>query len=91
MKIDKTFTAKICTGDEHKEGPWTCVLWPESSAFFGTSRSVKVIGTVDGNDFQATFLPWGGGTHMLPLRAALLKTLGKRVGDSVEVHLQERK
>jgi hypothetical protein len=32
----------------------------------------------------------GDGTHKLPVRAALLKELGKNKGDSVTVRLTER-
>ncbi|MFS0558252.1 DUF1905 domain-containing protein [Brevibacillus sp. 179-C9.3 HS] len=88
MDLDKAFTATI-TKDAGKSG-WTCVVWPESVRFFGTGKPVKVIGTVDGHDFQATFLPLGDGTHMLPLRAAVMTKIKKQVGEQVEVHLRER-
>jgi len=87
--IDKMFTATI--GKDEATSGWTCVIWPESASFFGTRKPVKVAGTIDGHVFQATFLPLGDGTHMLPLKAALMKTLKKQVGDSVEVHLTERR
>jgi Domain of unknown function (DUF1905) len=87
--LDKTFTATIVK-DTVNSG-WTCVIWSESATVFGTRKPVKVSGTVDGHDFQATFLPFGDGTHMLPLKAALMKTLKKQVGDTVEVHLTERR
>jgi hypothetical protein len=32
----------------------------------------------------------GDGTHKLPMRAALLETIGKRAGDEVTVRLDER-
>jgi hypothetical protein len=51
---------------------------------------VKVSGTIDGHEFQATFLPWGDGSHMLPLRAAIMKAIKKQAGDEVTVRLQER-
>ena len=86
--LNKTFTATI-TKDFEKSG-WTCVVWPDSASFFGTGKAVKVAGTIDGHDFQATFLPFGGGTHMLPLRAAILTAINKRVGDTVEVHIKVR-
>jgi hypothetical protein len=83
--IDKTFTATIVK-DTVTTG-WTVVVWPESASVLGTRNTVKVVGTIDGHDFQATFLPFGDGTHMLPLKAALRKTLKKDVGDTVEVHV----
>jgi len=86
--LDKKFTAAIVT--EEKKGGWFYLIWPDSVAFFETRKPVKVKGTVDGHEFQATFLPWGDGTHMMPLKAALMKALKKVGGDEVEVHLQER-
>ena len=88
MQLDRTFTATI-TND--RNSGWTCAVWPESAAFFETGKPVKVAATVDGHDFQATFLPVGNGAHMLPLRAAILKAIKKQVGDEVVIHLKERR
>jgi hypothetical protein len=86
--LNKTFTATI--GKDHKNSGWTCVIWPESASFFATRKAVKVTGSIEGHDFQATFLPMGDGTHMLPLKAAIMTAIRKQVGDTVEVHLKER-
>jgi hypothetical protein len=86
--LDKTFTATI--EKDNVNSGWTCVIWDESADFFGTRKAVKVSGTVDGCEFQATFMPFGDGRHLLPLRAALRKVIGKDIGDTVEVHLTER-
>lgn len=85
--IDETFTSSITT--EANSG-WTCVAMPDSGDIFATRKAVKVAGPIDGKPFQATLLPMGDGTHMVPLKAALRKTLGKGVGDNVVVHLQQR-
>lgn len=85
MTIDKTFKAEILKNDG-----WTYIVWPESVEVFGTRRAVKVKGTMDGHNFQTAFMPWGDGSHRLPLSKTLLKTLGKDSGDTIEVHLQER-
>jgi len=85
--IDETFTASITT--ELNIG-WACAVMPASGDIFATRKAVKVAGTIDGQPFQATLLPMGNGTHMVPLKAALRKTLGKEIGDSVAVHLQQR-
>jgi len=85
--IDETFTATVTT--ESNSG-WTCVVMPRSGDIFGTRKPVKVGGTVDGTAFQATLLPMGDGTHMVPLKAALRKQLGKSVGDDVTVHLDQQ-
>ena len=84
---NETFTATIVK-DDHKGG-WAYLIWPHSVAFFGTRKAVKVTGKIDGHAFQATFLPWGDGTHMLPVKAATLKAIGKQAGDAVEVSLAE--
>lgn len=85
--IDKTFTASITT--ERNSG-WTCVVMPGSGNFFGTRKPVKIAGTIDGQSFRATMLPIGDGTHMVPLKAALRKVIGKTIGDAVTVHLTQR-
>ncbi|WP_241992298.1 DUF1905 domain-containing protein [Cryobacterium lyxosi] len=87
QNIDTTFTATVTT--ERNSG-WTCVVMPESGVFFGTRKPVKVAGTIDGHPFTATLLPMGDGTHMVPLKAALRKTIGKVIGDEAEVHLDQR-
>ena len=89
MQLDATFTATITT-DEAK-GAWTFVTWPESVSVLGTGKPVKVSGTIEGHDFQATFLPVGNGAHILPLRAAIMTAIMKHAGDTVEVHLKERR
>lgn len=68
--IDVIFTATIIADSN---SGWPCVQMPNSARFFGTGKPVKVGGTVDGHDYEATMLPIGGGTHMMPLRSALRK------------------
>ncbi|ADD45559.1 DUF1905 domain-containing protein [Stackebrandtia nassauensis] len=85
--IDETITATI-TKDGNSG--WACVVLPGSAQRFGTGKAVKVAGTADGHPFEATMLPIGGGTHMLPLRAALRKTAGKDVGDEITIRLRQR-
>ena len=70
---------------------WLCVVMPDSGNFFGTRRPVKIAGTIDGHPFNATMLPMGDGTHMVPIKAALRSTIGKHEpGLDVTVHLAQR-
>jgi len=83
--LDYHFTAVVlpeCAGVA-----WTCVLMPNSVDIFGTRRAVKVTGTVNGCPLQSSLMPTGDGRHMLPVKAPILKTIGKGVGDQVTVHL----
>lgn len=85
--LDITFSAQIIA--DNNSG-WLCVQMPGSAEAFGTGKAVKVEGTVNGHEYAASMLPVGGGTHMMPIRAALRKTLGKGLGDVVDVHLSVR-
>lgn len=75
--------------DEH-EGGWTYVLLPGSKEAMGVGGAVRVAGTVDAVPIEATLLPFGGGTHMLPLKRAVVAALGKAAGDEIVVRIARR-
>jgi hypothetical protein len=87
-KLNATFAAKLQKSP--KKGGWTYVIWPRSVKFFGTRGLVKVKAKIDGQVFRGSFMALGDGRHKLPVKADIQKAIGKKVGQTVRVVLQER-
>jgi len=85
--LNRSFSAKL---QKSHKGGWTYVVWPNSIKFFGTRGLVKVRGTMDGLPFKSSFMTKGNGRHMLPVKVEIRRAIGKEVGESVKVLLQER-
>ncbi|HEV7275119.1 MAG TPA: DUF1905 domain-containing protein [Devosiaceae bacterium] len=83
-----TFTAEILKSPA--KGGWTYLIWPASAAFFATRARVRIAGTVDTHPLRTAFMPLGTGHHKLPLTAKTLAAIGKSVGDTVTVVVEQR-
>ena len=84
----KEFDAQLQKGDN--PGAWTCVVMPDAAELFGTRGLVKIRGAIDGEPFDGALMAQGDGTHRLPVKAKLRRTIGKEAGDRVRVRIDAR-
>ena len=84
----REFEAQLQKDD--KPGAWTCVVMDDVAELFGTRELVKTRGAIDGEPFTSALMAQGDGTHRLPVKATLRKTIRKEAGDTVHVRIDER-
>lgn len=78
-------------GVEVKGETWSCVEIPGSAEFFGTGKTVRVDAQVDDLVIENVgAMVTGNGGHMVSLNAKARKSLGKDIGDTVEVTITRR-
>ncbi len=75
---------------ENKKGGWTYVVWSGAADFFGTRKASKVLAKIGSHEFNVTCLPLGDGTHMLPLSKPVMRTIGKKAGDTIVVEVRKQ-
>ena len=75
---------------EDVKGGWTYIVWPGSADFLGTRKAVKVSAKINKHEFNATCLPRGDGTHLLPLSKSVMSSIGKSAGDRVVVEVRSQ-
>lgn len=88
----KFITAILKFDKQGEKTGWTYIEVPAILAeqlLSGCKKSFRVKGKLDGHNIQqVALLPMGEGNFILPLNAAMRKSIGKRKGAQLEVTLQ---
>lgn len=71
-----------------KEGDWLVVKLADSAEVFGIRKPIKIVGSIDNEPYEGTLLPTGDGGHLMSIRAATRKKLGKGEGDTVTLRIE---
>lgn len=66
------------------------MLIDDVAELFGTRGLVKIRGEIDGEPVTGALMAQGDGTHRLPVKAGLRKTIRKEAGDTVHVRIDDR-
>lgn len=78
-------------GVEVKGEVWSCVEIPDSAAFFGTGKAVRIDATIDDVLLENVgAMVTGTGGHMVSLSAKVRAKLSKEIGDTVSVTIVRR-
>jgi hypothetical protein len=83
-----TFTTEIVADSN---SGWSSVVMENSASILGTGKAVKIGGMIDHHRFEATMLPIGEGTHMIPVKASIRKAIDKGIGNTVVITIDTRR
>ncbi len=71
------------------KGLWTYAVVRDAAKTFGTTKPVFVKGFLDDLVIEATLQPQGDGSHWLHIKKDWREAIGKSIGDTVNLELEE--
>lgn len=69
-------------------GVWVIVPF-DVQEVYGTRGQVKIKATIDGVPYRGSIAPMGGGKHILGVKKEIREALGKTIGDTVHIVLEQ--
>ena len=82
------FTATILEASVGSGGAY--VLFPyDVEETFGTKGRVPVTATIDGEPYRGSLVKYGLPQHMFPVLKGIREKIGKNIGDTIEVILEQ--